>query len=448
MGANGNAASNPVTRAIQSMTARVKGSTLAKNSLWVFSGQGASIIIQALYFLVIARLLTPSQMGLFAGAAAFVTMVASYSSLGSGLVFLRHVSVDPSRRAVFFGNVLLTIGVLGTVLAIGIHLSARWLVGAESVGLITVVAIGDLFFQNIAGCMSQIFQTFELMRISAFIALSVNASRLVMAFVLLISWHQVSAMTWAYASVSISALGAVISLVAVWRKFGRPRFEPHLAVKHAGEGLSFAMSGTAVGAYNDIDKVMLVHYGMAAQNGLYAMAYRVVDVCTVPIRSIHSAAFPRFFKLGATGVEPAYQFASRLLKKTYIVALLGAAAMLIGAPILPHVIGKNYLGTVAMLRWLCLMPLFRAFHLSAGDAITGVGRQRLRLGLQFAAAFLNFGMNLYLIPHYSIFGAAWASLATDGSLAVICWMTLFYLIRKERRGAGVPQPAVLSQTTP
>jgi len=423
--------------------ARVGSSSLAKNSLWVFSGQGASVVIQALYFIVIARLLTPGEYGLYIGAAAFVSMVSSYSSMGSGLVFLRHASQDHSCCSEYFGNILLTTGVMGSVLALGIHYSAEWLAGRDSVRLITVVAVGDLFFASLAMSMSQVFQAFELMRISALIGLLVSVSRLATAVVLLAALHRTTALTWAYASVGISSLGAILSVLTALSKFGRPRFRPLSAVRQAGEGLSFAMTGTALGACNDIDKVMLVHFGMTAANGVYAMAYRVVDVCTLPIRSVHTAAFPRLFRLGATGVGPAFQFASRLLWRTALLALAAVPCLLLSAPLVPRLIGPNYFASVSAMRWLSLVPVLRSLHLSAGDALAGIGHQRLRLGLQFVAAFLNVALNVFLIPKFSWHGAAWSSLATDGALAAMCWIALLYLVRRESRLAHSSSPALV-----
>jgi O-antigen/teichoic acid export membrane protein len=182
--------------------------------------------------------------------------------------------------------------------------------------LVTVVAIGDIFFLNVANMMSQVFQTYELVRISAFMGLFSNASRFLVASFLLLFYHQVTAKTWAHATVTVSFLCAAISLTIAIMRFGPPVFPSRARQQTRRRGDSFAMSGTAVGAYNDGDKVMLVHYGMSAANGIYAMAYRVVDICTALIRSIHSAAFPRFFRLGTQDVEPTVQFAFRLLRRT------------------------------------------------------------------------------------------------------------------------------------
>jgi O-antigen/teichoic acid export membrane protein len=111
------------------------------------------------------------------------------------------------------------------------------------------------------------------------------------------------------------------------------------------------------------------------------------------------------------------------------------------APLTPVLIGKGFKPSVSALRWLCLIPLFRSFHLSAGDAIAGVGQQKFRLAGQAIAAACNIALNAYLIPRYSWWGAAIASLLTDGSLAVLNWTVLFWLRRREQVAARAPQLA-------
>jgi O-antigen/teichoic acid export membrane protein len=104
-----------------------------------------------------------------------------------------------------------------------------------------------------------------------------------------------------------------------------------------------------------------------------------------------------------------------------------SAVLFLSAPLIPHLIGRSYAESVTALRWLCLIPFLRCFHLSAGDAIAGAGYQRFRLVSQSIAAVGNLLLNLYLIPRYSWLGAAWASLATDGALGIMNWAALFHL---------------------
>ena len=114
--------------------------------------------------------------------------------------------------------------------------------------------------------------------------------------------------------------------------------------KRTGEGFIFALSYSTTGLYNDVDKAMLGHYGMNAANGIYSMAYRVVDVCTTPITSIQGAAFPRFFCKGVEGVRSTADYAVRILKRTAPLALISALAMVLAAPIIPHLVGRGFAG--------------------------------------------------------------------------------------------------------
>ncbi len=136
---------------------------------------------------------------------------------------------------------------------------------------------------------------------------------------------------------------------------GLASFRPKLLFKSAAEGLGFSFACSTTSVYNDIDKTMLSRYGMAAANGIYSMAYRVVDISCVPIRAVHSAAFPRFCQKGVNGVRGNMQFALKIVQKTVPFALLAAAGMFLCAPLIPLVIGKGFEESVSALRWLCLI---------------------------------------------------------------------------------------------
>jgi O-antigen/teichoic acid export membrane protein len=170
---------------------------------------------------------------------------------------------------------------------------------------------------------------------------------------------------------------------------------------------------------------------MNAANGVYSMAYKAVSVFCMPVASIHNAAFPRIFQRGKDGVAGTSAYVLRILKRTAPLSLLMAVILWFTAPILPHLLGPSFAESTSALRWLCLLPLTRAFQWSAGDALTGAGLQRYRLGTQIIAAVFNLSVNLYLIPRYGWLGAAWTSVATDGLLGGLNWIVLLTLRRKE-----------------
>src|SRR3984957_16482718 len=99
---------------IREQILKLKNSTLARNAGWMFAGQGLSFLVQGVYFVVLARLLGSAQYGILAAAFALVSLVSQYSTMGSGLLFLRYVSPDHSRFREYWGNILLSTAVLGT----------------------------------------------------------------------------------------------------------------------------------------------------------------------------------------------------------------------------------------------------------------------------------------------------------------------------------------------
>lgn len=409
---------------------RARQSVLARNAGWFFAGQGLSFVVQGFYFIVLARLLGTTQYGLLAGAVALVAIVSQYSTFGSGLLFLRYVSPEHSRFRLYWGNVLMSTLLLGMLLVVAIRLSGPWLVGAASVPLLFPIAIGDCLFAQLGIAAGQVFQTFEKMKFSAAITLLSSVSRCLIAVAMLVVLGRASAWQWAIASLAVSALSTCVAVAIVTRFFGLPWFSLSLLKKRLGEGFVFAVSGSTTAVYNDIDKVVLSRFGMDQANGIYSMAYRVVNIGAMPMLSIVAAAFPRFFREGVKGIAATVPMARQLLRRTAVLGLGLSAVMFFCAPIIPHLVGKSYAESVSALRWLCLIPFFRSFHLSAGDAIAGAGHQKFRLVSQSIAAIGNLLLNLYLVPRYSWHGAAWASLGTDAALGVMNWLALIFLSRR------------------
>ncbi|MGB9436148.1 MAG: flippase [Candidatus Acidiferrum sp.] len=426
---------------IQTLLSKAKNSTLARNAGWMFAGQGISFVVQGVYFIVLARLLGGAQYGILAAAFALVSIVSQYSTMGSGLLFLRYVSPDHSHFREYWGNILLSTATVGSLLVLVLHFGGPWIVGSSSASVLILLAIGECLCGQLAICISQIFQTFEKMRITATLNLLTNSLRLLLAVGMLAILHHATAWEWALASMTVSILAAGTAFTTVTVRYGWPKFVPKLLLSRLREGFIFAVSGSTTLVYNDVDKVMLGHYGMSEANGIYSMAYRMVNICYMPMSSIYAAAFPGFFREGVNGIRSTEPLARRLLKRTLVIGLLGAVGMFVLAPLIPYIVGKGFTQSITALRWLCLIPVFRSLHVGAGDAMVGAGYLNYRLASQFLVAGSNFLMNLYLIPHYSWTGAAWASLLTDGGLAAMSWTVLLWLKRNEITASPVVELA-------
>lgn len=403
---------------------RVQCSLLARNAGWMFLGRGLSVVCQGVYFIFLARLMGSTEYGIYSGAFAMVSMLSVYSTLGSPLTLLRHVSPNPKAFARYWGNVLLTTFVIGGLFVGILVMVVPYFARSYAWQMILCVAIADCLCGQLTSAGAYVFQAFEEMRVTAFLNLLVNLLRTVLAGFLLWHMHHATAREWVIASLAVSLLAAFSSLTLVTLHFGKPRFSSRLMRERIGEGFVFALSSSTECVYNDIDKALLGHYGMNTANGVYTMAYRMISIACLPLVAIHGAAFPRFFCKGSLGVRGTSEYAVRIIRRTAPIAVVSILVMLAAVPIIPYLLGKSFEESVSAVRWLCLLPLFRTLHWSAGDALAGAGYQKLRLGTQSVAAVFNFIANLFLIPHYGWLGAAWSSIATDGLLVIFNWSIL------------------------
>jgi len=416
-------------RALKEELRKVQNSTLARNAGWVFIGQGLGFLLQAIYFVLLARLLGTKEYGIYAGAFALASMPSAYSTLGTGTLLIRYVSSNKKLLPFYWGNVLVVTSVTSFVVVGALQLIARRLLDPASASIVILCAIGNCFCSQLATCAGQVFQTFERLRITAMLNLLTNFLRFLAAGTMLLELHRATARQWAIASTAVSLIAALTAVIAVTVKYGRPKFRPKLFFSGAAEGFGYSFATSTTSVYNDLDKMMLSHYGMYVANGIYTMAYRVVDIATIPVLSIRDAAMPRFFREGAVGLKRSANLAYSLLRRALPLALLCTLGMFVLAPLIPRIVGVGFTESILALRWLCFIPVFRSIHQMTGSALTGAGLQTYRTSSQVAAAVASLGLNVALIPRYGWLGAAWGSLLTDGVLALMNSGYLMWLCR-------------------
>ena len=404
---------------------------VSRNASWVLLGQGANFLLQAGYFVLLARVLGVQEYGVFAGAFAVVNLVTPYSALGAGMLFMRYVTADRSRAATYWGNSLVLTTAASLVIAAALFFAGPLLTKTDHHLLFLVLVLANCLFSQVANLGSLVFQTFEKMRWTAVLSMIASLARLLVLVVMRFTLHHATAFQWALGVLFASACAAALSLAWVRAEIGPAQWEPGLIFSRIKEGLGFSFAGTTQAAYNDVDKVMLSHYGLNRENGFYTLAYRVIDVATTPIASLDAALLPRFFRLGHAGKSNLRKLAAKSAGASLLLGGVTAAGILLLAPVIPHLVGRDFSGVLVALRWLCWIPLLRGIHRATGSALTGSGRQNRRTAAQMIVAAVNLLLNLWWIPAYGWIGAAWSSVASDGLLAVLNVSLLFWGVRQQ-----------------
>lgn len=410
---------------------RLIHNSLARNTLWMLFAQGIGLVLQAGYFVVIARSLGVQEYGAFVGATSLVSILAPFATLGSGNLLIKNVSRNRAVFREYWGNSLLMTFVFGLVLTVIVLLIAPiTLPKAIPLLLVFLVAVTDLIFYRILATAGQAFQAVLWLGKTAQLNILPNVTRLIAAFALASFFPNPNALNWAFLYLSSTATSASVGVILVHRHLGTPKLAVSRIKPEILEGFYFSVSLSAQTIYNDIDKTMLARLATLQATGIYAAAYRLIDVTFVPVRSLLAAAYAKFFQSGVTGIGGTIALSKRLLPIAGIYGAIAGIASFVFAPVVPYVLGHEYAGSVEALRWLAPLTFLKAMHYFAADTLTGAGFQGMRSFMQVIVAAFNILVNLWLIPAYSWRGAAWSSLASDAFLMLALGILVVFLAQQ------------------
>ncbi len=406
-------------------------SLLARNTLWMLLGQGFRTVLQGAYFILLARTLGPDKYGAFVGVTSLVFIFAPFASLGTGNLLIQNVARKPADFRQHWGKALLITLISSAALLLLVLLVAP-LILPRSIppALVMAVALADLFFSRVADVGAQAYQAFQRLGRTAQCMILPNICRLlgVLGFALVSS--QRTALHWSLWYLASTVPSGLLVVWFVCRELGGPSLKGVRMGAQLRDGFYFSFTHSAAGINNDIDKTMLARFSTLESVGIYGAAYRLIDVSFTPVRSLLYAAYAKFFQHGESGIRGSLSFAKRFVPLVSAYGVFAGAALFFAAPIVPLVLGAEYASVVGVIRWLSLLPLLKALHYFAADALTGAGLQGTRCTIQVLVAGFNIFLNLWLIPAYSWRGAAWASLASDGFLMVLMWATVMRLARR------------------
>ena len=421
---------------------RLRKSELAKNTGKLAVGHGLRLVIQAVYFVLIARSLGAKEYGSFVAMASLVAVAAPFAGLGCPMILLKYVARERSLLPVYWGNGLLTIGVSASLLTAGILCLTPFILGREFLFLTAMVCVADLFMIRVTELATFAFAALGQMGEWARMSVYISASRLVGIVVISSIYRHSSMRAWTFAYTLGAAACFVYSFLRTTFAAKGIQFRPKQAWESVPEAALFAVSGSSATIYNDIDKTMVGKLSSFTATGIYAAAYRIIDVSLVPVRAMLSAAYPDFFRIGVAGPAATKKYAYRLIRRAMPFGAFIFVALMLAAPVIPHVLGSNYSSAVEAVRWLAIIPFLRCIHIFLADGLTGAGYQGSRTLVQVGVGALNVLLNLYFITHWAWRGAAWSSVICDGMLALCLWILFQYVTSREAQRVAAQSCAI------
>jgi O-antigen/teichoic acid export membrane protein len=399
--------------------------SIVKNSLWVGLSFGGGQILSIAAVLVLARLLTPSEFGLVALATTLVTVLSHVqeSGVGSALVHFRE---DPYTRA---SSALVFSSASGLALAIVVFLAAPLYASfVHTPGVTDIVRALSLLLvlRGLAVVPNAIleraldFKTRVKSELSSYV---VQASVSVgCALAGLGAWSLVIGL--------ISA--AVVQTLTVWLLVPFRPSARHASWSTLRQMLRYGRFVSAANLLNllnnSMDNLTVGRVLGSAAVGVYAMAWRLAELPATVVGPIVGRVMFSVYSHLQDDLRSVRRAYIQNMQRTVILGLAPTVALGLAAdPIVPALLGPQWVAGETPLRILCVFGFIRLVAGPAGELFKGIGKPHLSLVGTVIFFVVGLTLLVVLVPLLELNGAALAMLG--GSLVTVGF-TIAILIRQ------------------
>lgn len=344
---------------------------VASGSVWIMASRMAGRVLDLAKALVLARLLSPSDFGLFGITMLALTTLETFSQTGMNAALIQ-------RR----GDIKPFLGTAWTIQIVrGFILAALLYVAAPAVSaffrepavlpLLRFVALVPVVQGFVSTGIVAFTRDLDFRRVFVLEVGSAIAS-LAAGAALAYQWRSPWALVWA------NLVGAAARLVLSFGLSGaRPRLECRRP--EAAELFAFGkwMSGYAVASWfwQNVDRLVLGRLIGPGPLGIYQMAQRVASM---PVSEVAAAsigvALPAYVKIQGERDRLARSFLDTLEMTMSLVAPLAAFLVLAAPEVVSGLLGDRWIETVLPLQILSVGALLTALDVVATPLLVATGR--------------------------------------------------------------------------
>ena len=229
---------------------------------------------------------------------------------------------------------------------------------------------------------------------------------------------------------SLGALGSLYgTLIAavlfaplsIW--FMRRDLSPHFSTSWLKRSLVFGLPLVphyfAGWLLSFADRYILERYTSLAQVGIYSLAYNVAMVASFVAMSVNQAWTPIYYDMAES------EDAELLPRLTTVYAagimLFCAAFLLVSRGLLIALAAPKYHSAAAIVPIVVAAYAMQAMYFVTSTTLFYERKTQIVPLITAGAAAVNIALNLWLIPLYGIFAAAWTTFIAFSIMAVVSW---------------------------
>ena len=387
-----------------------------KNVVWAALAEAVVRALKLAILPLIARAFGPAEFGKFAFAYSFASLFNIVFDAGLATTTTRELAAASQNEALLPDILLmkLLLGVLGTAAIV----LGMLLVTPDPMIRAMIVVLGVAFFiLEYVNLSLSVFRAQQRMEYE--FAVRVAQAGFLVAAVAVAVWRAPSVLNVSYAYLISTVLTLALVAVATRGRLVRIRTWVQAAAwrRILRIAVPLALASGATTAYMNFDSILLGSLGRLTDTGWYNLAARIVGILLVPSTLVALVIFPAFT---STASEIDARFRERwerwsvgmIALGTYLACIVFATA----GPLVRLIFGPAFAPTAAALRIMLIAVAMIFVYTPSFQAMIVFDRQRTLFWSLFVGAAVNVLLNVWWIPTYGLYGAAWATVATHAVL--------------------------------
>lgn len=393
--------------------------SLAHSLAWRAAADWSSQIVTWAVFLVVARLLAPSDFGIVGMAVILFSYLKLVGQFGLPVTIatLRDLTEEQVAQLNGFAAML---GTICFSVACGLAYPLALFFKTPRVFAVMVVACSSLLALGFAAVPEGLLaKELRFRRL----AVGQSACDIVSAAVTLaMAWRGFA--YWALVVGNLCSQWAWVTLLVICQpcRFAWPRLASiRKALLVCGHNL---VSSLAFASYERLDNVTAGRVLGASALGFYAMAWNLATVPLEKLTALVTYILPTYLatvQLDAAALRRYLRGLSEVMAIAVFPASIGLA--LVARDFVPLLLGRRWIPMVPVLEVLCPYVAFRSLVALLDKVLIAVGKTRFVMWTQLWALFI-LPCGFYIGSHWGIRGIAWGWVVFYPSVAVpLYWKT-------------------------
>ncbi|MCU4181229.1 lipopolysaccharide biosynthesis protein [Bosea sp. BH3] len=323
--------------------------------LTILSGSAGRLVISLVYFLIVANTLTLGDFGLFATASATGLILSRLLAFGFVSPLYRTATVKPRLLGAYLGG-FAGLGLVSLPLIAAVAAAAYLALFAERLAILPFAAIigAEVLGWRVVEVVAIVNNGLRRFRQAALLVIIGSALRTAAALAFVALGHS-SLENWAFAYCAATMTSAAIALAA-FLPASRWRFVRSLYPRRMADAVFAGTADIFFYIQSELDKLLVLGIAGERTAGLYAIAFRVIDLTAMPVRSFNQMLVQKIMQeRGLGGGRRLAGFEAGIA----LVSVAGLVAVILALMPFPGLLGRNVSQAAYLFAPMLLVPAFR-----------------------------------------------------------------------------------------